>query len=64
MNKQNKQSNTARVQAFLRSAFQPAEAEVAAVVAVTNNDFRNATLIVSVFINVFVLTTWLVIEAI
>lgn len=62
MNKQNKNFNIATIQAFLQRAFKPAEAEVAAVVAVTGNDFRNATLIVSVFINAFILTTWLVVE--
>lgn len=62
MNKQHKKSKVATVKAFLQRAFKPAEAEIAAVVAVTNNDFRNATLIVSVFINAFVLTAWLVLE--
>lgn len=64
MNKQNKHSYADKTRAFLGNAFRPADSEVAAVVAITVNDFRNAALAVSVFINAFVLTAWLVLEAV
>ena len=39
------------------------QVEAEAVVYQTVNDFKNSILIVSVLVNLFILTTWLVIQA-